>query len=110
MSIEQRLPQIGVLRATGFSLPAVRRLFLIEGALVTAAGAVLGIVLAIGWAALMMYGLRTWWIDAVGTTQLRLHVDWRALARGRAWPRRSSTLVSITFTVRALDAFLRARS
>ena len=58
LSIEQRLRQIGVLRAAGYSLRAVRRLFLREGLLVAAVGGSLGIVLAIGWAALMMYGLR----------------------------------------------------
>ena len=31
LSIEQRLPQIGVLRAAGFSLADIRRVFLIEG-------------------------------------------------------------------------------
>ena len=30
-------------------------------------GAVLGIPAAIGYTALMMYGLRTWWVGAVGT-------------------------------------------
>lgn len=82
LSVEQRLAEIGLLRAAGFSLAAVRRLFVIEGAIVAVAGAALGVCLAIGWAALMMYGLRTWWVDAVGTTLLELHVDGLALAIG----------------------------
>ena len=31
-----------------------------------------------------MYGLRTWWVDAVGTTALTLHLDWLLLAGGAA--------------------------
>jgi len=30
---------------------------------------------AIAYGKLMMFGLRTWWVDAVGTTSLRLHVS-----------------------------------
>jgi ABC-type antimicrobial peptide transport system permease subunit len=101
LSIEQRLPQIGVLRATGFSVAAVRRLLLAEGALVIVAGAMLGVLLAVGWAGLMMFGLRTWWRGAVGTTLLSLHVDWRALAAG-ALGAAAAALVSIVVTVRGL--------
>ena len=31
-----------------------------------------------------MYGLRTWWVGAVGTTALELHVEPRLLAAGAA--------------------------
>jgi putative ABC transport system permease protein len=101
LGIEQRLSQVGVLRATGFSVSAVRKLFLTEGLLVSAAGALLGIVLAIGWAALMMYGLRTWWNGAVGTTRLVLHIDWLSLLAGAA-AAAVVAIVAITFTVRRL--------
>lgn len=75
LGIEQRLREIGVLRAAGFSVKAIQRLFLTEGAVVAVVGAIAGIGLAVGWAALMMYGLRTWWVGAVGTTALELHID-----------------------------------
>ena len=102
LSIEQRLPQIGVLRASGFSLPAVRRLFLSEGAVVVIAGSVLGVALAIGWAALMMYGLRTWWVGAVSTTRLRLSLDVVALASG-ALAAAVAAFLAIAVTVRGLS-------
>jgi hypothetical protein len=102
LSVEQRLAEIGVLRATGFSLTAVRRLFLIEGGVVSIAGAGLGVVLAIAWAALMMHGLRTWWVDAVGTTLLELHVDPRSLVIG-AVGGALAAVVSIAITVRGLS-------
>lgn len=102
LSIEQRLSQIGVLRAAGFSLRAVRRLLLLEGSVVAAAGAAAGVALAIAWAWLMMYGLRTWWVDAVGTTLLELHLDWGALVVG-ALGGGVAAVLSIFVTVRAIS-------
>jgi ABC-type antimicrobial peptide transport system permease subunit len=101
LSVEQRLPQLGVLRAAGFALPQIRRVLLMEGALIVVAGAVAGIAGAIAWAALMMYALRTWWVGAVGTTLLELHVDPASLAMGAAGAA-AAALVSIVLTVRAV--------
>jgi len=102
LSVEQRLTEIGLLRAEGFSLGVVRRLFLIEGALVSAAGAAAGVLLAVAWAAIMMYGLRTWWVGAVGTTELTLHVDGLALGLG-AGGGAVAGLLSVAMTVRGLS-------
>ena len=74
LGIEQRLREIGLLRAVGFSIAQIRSLFLREGILLALVGSVLGIVGAIVYGWLMMYGLRTWWVGAVGTTLLRLHI------------------------------------
>ncbi len=82
LGIEQRLREIGVLRAAGFSITAIQRLFLLEGIVVAAVGALLGVGLAVAWAAVMMYGLRTWWVGAVGTTALQLHVEPVTLVAG----------------------------
>lgn len=74
LGVEQRIREIGLLRSIGFGLRAVQKLFLGEGALLALLGAILGIAGSIGYAALMMLGLRTWWVGAVGTTLLRLEV------------------------------------
>ena len=58
--------------------------------------------IAIGWAAAMMYALRTWWIGAVGTTQLSLHVDAIALAAGAAGVTIAS-IGAVAWTVRAIS-------
>jgi putative ABC transport system permease protein len=84
LGIEQRLRQIGVLRASGFSVAHVRRLLLSEALALAAAGSVLGMVGAIAYGKLIVYGLRTWWIGAVGTTLLKLHVSVPPLAIGAA--------------------------
>ncbi len=82
LGIEQRLREIGTLQALGFSASRIRRLFLAEGVLLAILGSLLGVLGAIGYAKLLMYGLRTWWIDAVGTTALTLHVSWQSMLIG----------------------------
>jgi putative ABC transport system permease protein len=82
LGIEQRLREIGTLQAIGFAASRIRTLFLAEGLLLAVIGSLLGLLGAIGYAALLMYGLRTWWVDAVGTTSLTLHITWQALVMG----------------------------
>lgn len=84
LGVEQRAREVGLLRAVGFSTPQVRRLFAAEGLLLAMAGSAIGIAGAIGYGALMMAGLRTWWSGAVGTTALTLHVSPISLAAGAA--------------------------
>jgi hypothetical protein len=80
--LEQRLAELGLLRAVGFTERQLRGLFLAEGAVLGGAGAVLGALGAIGYAALMMLGLRTVWVGAVGTRSLALSVGPLELALG----------------------------
>lgn len=82
LGIEQRLREIGTLQALGFPDSRIRRLFLTEGVLLAAVGSVIGVLGAIVYAKLLMYGLRTWWVGAVGTTSLTLHVSWQSMLIG----------------------------
>ena len=75
LGVEQRLTEIGTLRALGFNQTEVRRLFWAEGSVLSFAGGLLGVAGAVGYAGFIMWGLRTWWVDAVGTTLLTLHVS-----------------------------------
>ena len=101
LGIEQRAREIGTLQAIGFSDNGIRRLFLAEGILLAVIGSLLGLLGAIGYAALLMHGLRTWWVDAVGTTSLTLHVSWMWLAIG-AVGGILAAIVCIFFTLRRL--------
>jgi len=76
LGIEQRAREVGLLQAIGFSGAEIRKLFLAEGVLLAVVGSLLGLVGAVAYAAFLMYGLRTWWVGAVGTTALTLHVSW----------------------------------
>jgi ABC-type lipoprotein release transport system permease subunit len=82
LGVEQRLREVGLLRSVGFGPGSVRRLFLAEGLLLAVIGSALGLIAGIGYAALLMLGLRTWWVEAVGTTALTLHVGWMPLVAG----------------------------
>jgi putative ABC transport system permease protein len=84
VGLEQRTTEVGVLAAMGFSAAAIRRVFVREGAILSAIGAAIGTAAAIGYSALILYGLRTWWVGAVGTTDLTLHVAPQWLAAGVA--------------------------
>jgi ABC-type antimicrobial peptide transport system permease subunit len=101
LSVEQRARELGLLRAVGFSTARVRRLFLAEGLALALAGAVVGVAAALGYAALMMLGLRTWWTGAVATTSLTLHVTPSSLAAG-AVGALVAAMVCIWWTLRGL--------
>src|SRR6185295_6730034 len=84
LGIEQRLREIGLLQAIGFPASKIRRLFLAEGLLLAIIGSLIGLAGAVGYGQFVIVGLRTWWVDAVGTTMLRLHVSTLSLALGAA--------------------------
>lgn len=74
VGLEQRTQEIGLLAAVGFAPAQIRRSFINEGAVLAGLGAIIGATAAIGYGALIMHGLRTWWVGAVGTTELALHI------------------------------------
>lgn len=82
LTIEQRLRELGVLMALGFTESAVRRRFLKEGVALATVGGIAGTVGALGYGWAMMAGLRYLWLEAVGTTALRLHVEAATLIAG----------------------------
>lgn len=82
LGIEQRLRQIGTLRAAGFSVAVVRRLLLAEALMLAVIAGAIGAAGAVAYAWTIVYGLRTWWIGAVGTRLLSLHVSTPSLAIG----------------------------
>src|SRR5688572_2308486 len=84
LGLEQRAAEVGVMRAVGFGPGRLRRIFLGEAAILSLAGAVLGVAGAMAWAGALMTALRTWWIGAVGTRALSLHVAPEPLALGAA--------------------------
>ena len=102
LGVEQRIREVGLLRAVGFSTPAVRRLFASEGVVLAVAGSVIGTLGAIAYAALLMTGLRTWWVDAVGTTALTLHITPLSLAAG-ALGGIAAAVACIWWTLRSLS-------
>jgi putative ABC transport system permease protein len=103
LGIEQRVREIGVLQALGFDEGRIRRLFLSEAVLLIAIGALIGMAGAVAYGALMMKGLRTWWLDAVNTTALTLHVSPASLMLG-AGGCFVAALLCLWWTLRSLRA------
>ena len=101
LGIEQRLREIGTLRALGFSSGRIARLFLMEGVILAAVGSLIGVAGAAGYGELVVIGLRTFWVDAVGTRLLALHVSADALLTGAA-AGVLTAVVSILLSVRKL--------
>ena len=101
LAVEQRAREIGLLRAVGFSTKRVRRLFTAEGVVLALAGSVLGVAGAVAYAGVMMIGLRTWWVGAVATTSLTLHVSPMSLLGGAAGAMEAS-MICIWWTLRGL--------
>ena len=101
LGIEQRLREIGLLQAVGFPASKIRRLFLAEGLLLAIIGSLLGLAGAVGYGQFVLVGLRTWWVDAVGTTMLRLHVSPLSLGLGAAGGI-IAALLCIVWTLRGL--------
>ena len=82
IGVEQRSREIGILQAVGYPLRAVRRRFLFEGGVVAGIGSLLGCLLAIGYAQLMIFGLHTWWLPAIGTAFIEFHASLWSLLIG----------------------------
>jgi len=101
LGVEQRLREIGLLQAIGYPASQVRKLFLVEGIVISIVGSVIGLAGALAYGQLMMIGLSTWWVEAVGTTMLRLHIAPLSLLIG-AVAGVVAALVCIVWTLRRL--------
>ena len=102
LGVERRSKEIGLLLATGQPIGHVRRLLLKESAAVAVIGCLIGLPGAVGYAALMVYGLTTWWSAAVGAPFLELHVTALSLTVG-AVGALLMMVVSIWFAIRKLE-------
>lgn len=79
LGIERRAREVGILLATGVSRRQTLRLLAGEGFCVSALGGLLGAAWGVGYAWLMLAGLRTWWLAAVTAPFLRLHLGWESV-------------------------------
>lgn len=82
LGIDQRVAEVGVLAAVGFSFRTIRRIYLAESLVVATVGSLLGIGLGVGYAWLMLAGLRSWWLQAISSPFVTLHVTGTSLLMG----------------------------
>lgn len=82
IGVEQRSREAGLLRAVGYPLAKIRLRFLSEAGILAGVGTLIGCVFAIGYAQLMLFGLKNWWLPAIGTPFVELHVRGASLLIG----------------------------
>jgi ABC-type lipoprotein release transport system permease subunit len=82
LGIEQRAREVGTLAALGIGRKRIARLLGVEGLVVATLGATAGIAFGVLYAWLMIAGLRTWWLAAIATPFIELHVSWLSLVLG----------------------------
>jgi hypothetical protein len=97
--VESRTEQVGMLQAVGFSPKLIRRLFLLEGAVLAVLGAIAGAAVALLYNKAMIYGLATVWQDAVGGSMIRFYAKPFTLFAG-ALVSVAVSLIAIWFTLR----------
>ncbi len=82
LTMQHRACEIGVLQAVGLTMRQVFGVWLREMALVCFGGAILGVLLGVGYAWVMIYGLRTWWVGAISTPFIQLFITPKSLLIG----------------------------
>ena len=82
IGVSQRSREIGILHAVGYKLKKIRLRFLLEGITIACIGSIFGCLLAFGYAQLMIFGLKTWWLPAIGTPFIDLYVSGWSLLIG----------------------------
>jgi putative ABC transport system permease protein len=82
LGVEQRAGQIGILLAVGLTRRQVKHLLLAEGFVIATVGGLIGTLLGVGYAALMLLGLCTWWLAAIVTPFLNLYITPLSLLLG----------------------------
>ena len=101
IGVEQRSREIGILQAVGYPLIKIRRRFLFEGGTVAGIGSLLGCLLAVGYAQLMIFGVKDvvaacYWHPVYGTSSQSVEPAERCAHRARCcddlYPPNSPTL------------------
>ncbi|MDA7861631.1 FtsX-like permease family protein [Mariniblastus sp.] len=82
LGLQQRASELGLMKAIGFPQKQIRRICLYEMASVSCLGATIGISLGMGYAWLMIFGLKTWWVGAISRPFLSLHISPLSLGIG----------------------------
>jgi ABC-type antimicrobial peptide transport system permease subunit len=101
LGVEQRSEQVGLLRAVGFGPRQVAKQFLAEGTILALLGGAFGVLGSAAYAGLILLGLGTWWVDAVGTRELGLQWRGGSLAAGIAGGALAA-LATIAWTLRGM--------
>ncbi len=84
LSVEQRGREVGMRMVSGYTGKKIRSLLSCEGFVLAGVGGITGLIGGVFYAYLIMVGLRTYWVGAVGTSDLSLHIHASSLLLGYA--------------------------
>jgi ABC-type antimicrobial peptide transport system permease subunit len=82
LGVDQRAAELGIVLAVGLRRRLARRMLLLEGGCVAILGAIVGAAAGVGYAWLMLVGLKTLWLGAITTPFLHLYVDEHSVIHG----------------------------
>ena len=82
LGVEQRAEELGTLLAVGLRRRGAAVLLILEAAVVAAVGGLAGLLIGMGYARLMLFGLRTWWLGAITAPFVDYHATSRSLVLG----------------------------
>ena len=99
IGVEQRSREIGILRAVGYPLANIRLRFLAEAGILAGIGSLIGCIFAVGYAHLMIFGLKNWWLPAIGTPFVELHI--------RGWSLLTGVLIALGVVLLSIQATVR---
>ena len=71
---QKRMAETAILASLGFRKKDIIRILVLEVLLVAAAGGFIGVLGGILYNRLLLFGLNTLWLEAVGTTMLQMHL------------------------------------
>jgi putative ABC transport system permease protein len=97
--VESRSEQVGILTAVGLRPKLVKRLLLVEGALLAVIGAVLGTLAAVLYTRAIIYALATIWQSVVGASEILFHANTATLFIG-AFAAIILSLIAVWITLR----------
>ena len=75
LAVQGRVAEVGLMQAVGIDGKRVASVWLREMVLVCLMGALLGLLMGVGYGWLMIYGLKTWWVGAISTPFLNFSVS-----------------------------------
>lgn len=101
LNLDRRAREVGVLLASGYRLRTVRWLLLLEGMVIAAVGAVLGLGVAVLYGDWLLGRLREWWPGGLDRDTLQLHVTPLSMILGFV-AAMIVTLLTIAWAVRGL--------
>ena len=84
LTIEKRAEHWGLLLASGWTRSKLRRLLLVEAAIIAAIGSALGVALGVGYAYALLAGLKSWWVGAISVSFLDFYMRPESLGIGWA--------------------------